>query len=183
MTTFEFGPNGPQGITVFDLLTGEKLWGELPSRQTVPMSWCGLVLCSDDGSRTVVVDPRTGRTLWQTAPGYHTWPLDDTHMGTVGDPSGADWMTGWAVQDRQTGAVLRPVRGWFLVGSPAWPNLVVLGQDGRDGGMVGLMDATTGHTTVFGRMTKLYAEPSCDLAGAFFLCRTGAGLVAFRIPS
>jgi len=184
MTTFRVGQNGPQGVTVFDLRTGDKLWAEPPSRQTVPMSWCGPVLCSDDGSGTTVVDPRTGRTLWRTAPKFHAWPLDDTHMSTVGDSSATgDWSTGGAVQDLRTGAVLRQLGGWFLVDSAAWPKLVVLGRDGPESGLIGLMDATTGHTTVFGRMAKLYAEPNCVVEGEFFLCRTGAGLVAFRIPT
>src|SRR6185437_4976107 len=178
LTTFQSGPNGPQGVTVFDLRTGDKLWAEPPSRQTVPMSWCGPVLCSDDGSGTTVVDPRTGRTLWRTAPKFHAWPLDDTHMSTVGDSSATgDWSTGGAVQDLRTGAVLRQLGGWFLVDSAAWPKLVVLGRDGPESGLIGLMDATTGHTTVFGRMAKLYAEPNCVVEGEFFLCRTGAGLV------
>jgi hypothetical protein len=183
MTTFQFGPNGPQGVTVFDLQTGEKLWGEPPSRQTVPMSWCGSLLCSDDDSGTAVVDPRTGRTLWRTAPRYHAWPLDDTHVSTTDTSALGDWPTGGTVQDLPTGAVLVQLGGWFLVSGVAWPKLVVLGRDGPEGGMVGLMDATTGHVTVFGRMTKVYAEPSCDVEGEFFLCRTGAGLVAFRIPA
>jgi outer membrane protein assembly factor BamB len=184
LTTFQAGQNGPQGVTVFDLRTGDKLWGEPPSRQTVPMSWCGPVLCSDDGTGTTVVDPRTGRTLWRTAPSYHAWSLDDEHMITVDDSAAnGDWPTAGAVQDLVTGRVLRQLGGWQVVDGTDWPKLVVLGRDGAEGGLVGLMDVTSGHTVVFGRMSKLYAEPTCQVQGALFLCRSGVDLNAFRIPA
>ncbi len=184
LMTFQAGQNGPQGVTVFDLVTGDKLWGEPRSRQTVPMSWCGPVLCSDDGTGTTVVDPRTGRTLWRTDPTFHTWSLDDAHMVTVDDSaSNGDWPTAGAVQDLVTGRVLRQMGGWQVVDATDWPKLVVLGRDGSDGGLVGLMDVSTGHTTVFGRMSRLYAEPTCQVQGELFLCRSGADLDAFRIPT
>jgi outer membrane protein assembly factor BamB len=184
LTTFQSGPNGPQGVTVFDLTTGDKLWGEPPSRQSVPMGWCGPVLCSDDGAGTTVVDPRTGRTLWRTAPAFHAWSLDDAHMITVDDSAAnGDWPTAGAVQDLVTGRVLRQLGGWQVIDATDWPKLVVLGRDGADGGLVALLDVDTGHTTVFGRMSRLYAEPTCQVQGELFLCRSGVDLNAFRIPT
>jgi PQQ-like domain len=184
LTTFQSGPNGPQGVTVFDLVTGDKLWGEPPARQTVPMTWCGPVLCSDDGTGTTVVDPRTGRTLWRTEPTFHAWSLDDAHMVTVDDSAtNGDWSTAGAVRDLVTGRVLRQLGGWQVVDATTWPTLVVLGRDGAEGGLVGLMDVTTGHTVVFGRMSKLYAEPTCQVQGPLFVCRSGVDLDAFRIPT
>jgi outer membrane protein assembly factor BamB len=184
MTTFQSGQYGPQAVSVFDLATGEKLWAEPPSRQSEPLSWCGPVLCSDDGTGTVVVNPRTGGTLWQTPPRRQAWPLDDTHMVTTdASPSTGGWPTQSAVHDLRTGAVLRQLGGWMIMDSTLWPKLVVLGRDGPDGGLAGVMDAGTGYVTVFGRLSKVYAEPSCGVEDGYFLCQTGAGLTAFRIPT
>lgn len=184
MTTFQSGQYGPQAVAVFDLVTGEKLWAEPPSRQAEPLSWCGPVLCSDDGTGTTVVDPRTGGTLWQTPPRRQAWPLDDTHMITSDvSPATGGWPTHSAVHDLRTGTVLRQLGGWMVMDSTLWPKLVVMGRDGPEGGLAGLMDATTGDVTVFGRLSKVFAEPSCGVEDGYFLCQTGVGLTAFRIPT
>jgi outer membrane protein assembly factor BamB len=185
MMTYQSGQNGPQGVSVFDLATGQRLWGQPPSEQPVPMWWCGPVMCSDTDTTSAVVEPRTGRTLWQTAPGFHATPLDDTHMITFGASTltAGDWPTVVNVQDLRTGAVLRQLGGWQVVGLRTWPVLVVLGRDGSAGGLVGVVDADTGHTTVIGRMGRLYADPTCQLMVDLFVCRSGVDLDAFRIPA
>ncbi len=185
MMATRFGPVGPLGITVFDLISGRQLWTQSLSEESEPYSWCGPVLCSYDGTRTVVVEPRTGQELWHTAPSVHWWPLDGTHVLTVGGapPAAREWPTSGAVNDARTGAVLRDLRTWQVNAIRAWPDLVVLGRDGTEGAVVGLMDATTGHTTVFGRLGRQYAVPSCGVVGDLFLCEAGTDLSAFPIPA
>jgi hypothetical protein len=78
---------------------------------------------------------------------------------------------------------VRDLHTWQVNGIRGWPALVVLGRDGPDGALVGLMDATTGHTTVFGRLGRQYSAPSCGLVGDLFLCEAGTELSAFRIPA
>jgi hypothetical protein len=107
------------------------------------------------------------------------------HLITAGNdpPAARVWPTSGAVNDLRTGAVLRDLGMWRVVDVYRWPGLVVLGRDGTDGALVGLMDVTTGHTTVFGRLNRLYSAPTCEVLGDLFMCRAGTNLNAFRIPN
>jgi len=185
LMTYQSGQNGPQGVTVFDLVTGQRLWSQPASEQNVPVWWCGPVMCSDTDSTSAVLAPRTGRTLWQTSPGFHATPIDDTHMITFGgsESTGGDWPTTVNLRDLRTGAMLRQLGGWRVIGVRGWPDLVVLGRDGHEDGLVGVLNVETGHTTVIGRMGRLYSDPMCQLMGDLFVCRSGVDLAAFRIPT
>jgi outer membrane protein assembly factor BamB len=185
MTTLHFGPVGPPGVKVFDLVTGRQLWALPLSATSEPLLWCGSVLCGYDGTRTVVVEPRTGQELWRTAPTVHYRVVGGRHLITNGNwpPATREWPTSGAVNDLRTGAVLRDLGNWRVVDAHTWPGLVVLGRDGTDGALVGLMDTTTGHTTVFGRLNRLYSAPTCEVLGDLFVCKAGTNLSAFRVPS
>jgi outer membrane protein assembly factor BamB len=185
MMTQHFGPVGVQGVKVFDLVTGRQLWAQPLSAASEPLSWCGPVLCGYDGTRTVVIEPRTGQELWRTAPMVHSRVFGGQHLITRGNwpPAVREWPTSGAANDLRTGAVLRDLGKWRVVDAHRWPGLVVLGRDGTDGALVGLMDATTGHTTVFGRLNRLYSAASCEVLGDLFVCEAGTHLSAFRVPS
>jgi hypothetical protein len=185
MTAFQFGSVGPSGVKVFDLVTDRLLWARSMSEDSELLSWCGPLLCGYDGTRTVIVEPQTGRELWRTAPGVHGLSLDGKHLITVGGspPAARQWPTSVAVNDPRTGAVLRDLGTWQVIDIRIWPSLVVLGRDGTEGALVGLMDAATGHTIVFGQLSRLYSAPSCGVLGDLFMCVAGTDLSAHRIPA
>ena len=185
MTTLHFGPVGPLSVKAFDLVTGRQLWEQPLSAASEPLLWCGTVLCRYDGTRTVVVEPRTGKELWRSGPTVRARVFGGQHLITAGNypPAARQWPTSGAVNDLRTGAVLRDLGKWRVVDMYAWPRLVVLGRDGTDGALVGLLDATTGHTTVFGRLNRLYLAPTCEMLDDLFICEARTNLSAFRIPS
>jgi len=184
MTTLHFGPVGPPTVKVFDLATGRQLWAQPLAAASEPPWWCGPVLCRYDGTRTVVVEPRTGQELWHTAPTAHARLFGGQHLITAANspPAAREWPTSGAVNDLRTGAVQRDLGKWRVVDVHRWPGLVVLGRDGNNGALAGLMDTTTGHTTVFGRLGRLYSAPTCEVLGDLFTCESGTNLNAFRIP-
>jgi hypothetical protein len=166
-------------------VTGRRLWTQSIEADSEPLWWCGALLCRYDGKRTVIVEPRTGRELWHTEPTVHAQLINDAYLVTAGNspPAAREWPTSGAVNDLRTGAVLRDLGRWRVVDVHSWPRLVVLGRDGTEGAQVGLLDVTTGHTTVFGRLSRLYAAPTCEVLGDLFMCEASTNLNAFRIPS
>ncbi|MEV6929110.1 PQQ-binding-like beta-propeller repeat protein [Dactylosporangium sp. NPDC051485] len=169
-----------RGFTVFDLATGRPLWRP-PDGPDGGMWWCGRTLCSMTGLSTSGLDPDTGRERWRLYGWSLLTPLDDRHL--LATRNSADPDRGGLVLDTGTGRVLQTIEGWDVVGTVAWPGVLVARRDATSGGgaLVARLDAATGAATPLGHASQWTASARC-VASARYLACLHDRLSVWRLP-
>ncbi|MGI5241713.1 PQQ-binding-like beta-propeller repeat protein [Dactylosporangium sp. CA-139066] len=129
--------------SMYDLITGRRLWHRTDEPGGVALWWCGRVLCSGTPDQTEVLDPDTGSRLWTM---------------TAGDG---------IVLDTATRRTVRLPGGWGVVGHPADRPVLIAG-----GALVARLDPQTSRIKVLGRASEhWYANPQCLATAQFLACR------------
>ncbi|GAA2605517.1 hypothetical protein GCM10010399_40670 [Dactylosporangium fulvum] len=174
-------PAGQRGAAIFDLDTGERLWGWSGKM------YGGLLQCGPDrycgGADTGLdnVDVRTGRIVWHIDryAGILHIGARTMVLGSYIQPDAES--ASYVVVDAATGRLQRKIEGWRLIGARG-EHLIVSHPGDRGGALLGVLDPGSGVVALFGKAPQWYGMPECTADEEHLACVAVGALSVWRLP-
>lgn len=176
------GEPGAIATSVFDLITGNRLWRRTAEPDTAPPWWCGPVLCVGGGGAIAALDPDTGRELWYLDGWTDLHPLRGNRLlATRSAPDGQRVPDG-LILDAATGRTIQRIAGWDIVSGSPLPATILVASRGPGGtSRIALLDVGTGRVTTIGRTGNRRVPVRCLTTTKILACRHGVVSV-WRLP-
>jgi hypothetical protein len=166
-------------LTAYDLADGQLIWERAEVHDGF-LHDCGAILCLARDASIAGVDWSTGRQLWQLD-GYVAFQqLDRAHLLAT---TTHEYDRNAAVVDAVSGRIIGHLPDWIVLAPTADANVIVWRPGVNGGALIGLLDRTTAHITVFGHTDDWYVGPQCFLSGDYLACRSATRLSVWPIPA
>ncbi|WP_432987125.1 PQQ-binding-like beta-propeller repeat protein [Dactylosporangium sp. CA-233914] len=163
-------PPGKQGVDVFDLASGRRLWhwaGEAPAWNG-PVPCLRVRYCIFGASGTDVLDAATGARLWR-ASGYSALMSDSGDRLLMYRQVANEFHPDDIAAFDSRGALLWRRQGWLLAIDNyrfmSLPGPFVWRPVSNTAAIVGRIDPADGSVAVFGRSEDFYGSPQCAATG------------------
>src|SRR5690348_535902 len=166
-------------LTAYNLDSGALVWEHAAVHDGF-LHDCGAILCLARDTSIAGVDWLTGRQLWQLD-GYVAFQqLDRAHLLAT---TTHEYDRNAAVVDAVSGRIIGHLPDWIVLAPTADANVVVWRPGANGGALIGLLDRTTAHITVFGHTDDWYVGPQCFISGDYLACRSATRLSVWPIPA